>query len=278
MAAPMQPEQLKHHLSVLNESRNREELASSARALAASQDPAALLELARRLRRADFLDRLDDTSDPVSDIDHLSQVFAELRTHPVEASGKVCVATYDSPEFRALPIRVNMLLAALASVVPVSPDAARVFRESSAEGYAEVNGPLLIANESPLALQVFEELIGGTWVDAYVKVDILHRAVIPKRTSRPVLEVCARLLASGVEPEVRDGILETLFDYRQKEWYGPVLQAPTPPPWESASTEALTFLLQLAGRVHHDNMDDRLKAAVQATGDRIREILAGRHR
>jgi hypothetical protein len=227
--AVLSPEELNRTVRVLDESNDREVLTAAARALAASEDPAALIELQHRLGSAEFLDRLDDVSDPSADIENLSEVFAELRSHPVPASAMACVAIYDAPEFRAIPVRINLLLGALGRVVPVSPESARVFRESSSEGFAEVNGPLLIANESLLALQVFEELIAGTWVDAYVKVDILHRAVIPKRTHLPVLEVCGRLLEGEIDRELRDGIVETLFDYRDKEWYGPALQPPEPP-------------------------------------------------
>jgi hypothetical protein len=60
--------------------------------------------------------------------------------------------------------------------------------------------------------------------------------------------MCARLLDRDLPQEVKDGIVETLFDHQSRRWFGPVRSPPTPPAWELASTEALDLLIALASR------------------------------
>ena len=248
MAEPIMPEELGGYMRVLNESRDRDTLTTLATNLAASEDASALFALAGPLSNREFLARLDDVENPVVDMDNLMVVLRALAQHPTPASLRVCVLLYNEPEFRENPSRINPLLVAMAEVRPTSPEAAKVFRTSSREGYAGVNGPLLVQNESPLALQVFEELIEEDWLDSDAKVDLLHWSVLPKRTSLPVLRTCATLLDRALPAEVKTGILETLFDHESKRWFGPVLTPPAPPPWEVASTEALDLLIKLAER------------------------------
>jgi hypothetical protein len=278
MAEPLTPDEIERHIAILNESPDSDRIAASAIALAGSEDRGAILALARALRQGDFLARLDDTSDPSSDTRNLTLVFRTLAEHPTEFTGRLCELLYAEPEFGALDARINLLLSALAAVRPTSVRGADVFRASSQEGYAEVNGPLLIKNESPLALQVFEELIAGEWVEDYVKVDILHRAILPRRTSLPVLATCARLLERDMPPEVREGLIETLFDYQSRRWFGPARTPPKPPPWASASTEALQFLIALAARVQSGPLADRLRGPVQATRNELETIVRSRPR
>jgi len=248
MAEPMLPEELDRHMRILNESRDRDALVSLAVMLAASEDSSAVFALAGPLSQREFLARLDDIEDPVSDMDNLIVVFRTLAEHPTPATGHVCEVLFVEPDFRENPSRINLLLVALARVRPTSAEGAEVFRTSSREGYAGVNGPLLVQNESPLALQVFEELIAEDWLVVEMKVDLLHRSVLPKRISLPVLEICAHLLDRDLPSEVKDGILETLFDHQSKRWFGPVLSPPMPPEWELATTDALDLLIALAGR------------------------------
>jgi len=278
MAEPLSPDEIKRHTEILNESRDSDRLAASAIALAASEDQSALLALARVLRHAEFLDRLDNTSDPVTEIRNLTLVFGALAGHATPTSGRLCEMTYAEPEFAELPSRVNLLLGALAAVRPVTPRAADIFRETSADEYAEVNAPLLLKNESPLALQVFDELISGDWVESYVKVDMLHRSVLPRRTRLPVLEVCAALLERDLPPEVRDALIETLFDYESRLWFGPAMNPPKPPPWDTATTEALEFLVALATRLLLGNVSDALREPVQSTREELQSILQSRRR
>jgi len=248
MSEPIQPEELDRHIGILNVSRDRDALLSSATTLATSGDPSALFALAGPLSEREFLARLDDVEDPASDMDNLMVIFRALAQHSAPNTGRFCEMLFAQPDFRENPSRINLLLVTLASVHPTSTEGAEVFRASNREGYAGVNGPLLVQNESPLALQVFEEMIAEDGLDVDMKVDLLHRSVLPKRTSVPVLEMCARLLDRDLPQEVKDGVVETLFDYQSKRWFGPVMSPPMPPPWQLATTEALDLLIALASR------------------------------
>ena len=159
MSEAMPLEEIDRHIRVLNESRDRGALLSSANALAASGDPSALFALAGPLSEAEFLARLDDVENPAVDMDNLMVVFRSLAEHPAPNTGRICEMLFAQPGFRDNPSRMNLLLVTLARVRPTTPEGAEVFRTSNGEGYSGVNGPLLVQNESPLALQVFEEMI-----------------------------------------------------------------------------------------------------------------------
>jgi hypothetical protein len=274
--AHLSQDEIERHIAILQHSGNRGELASSAIALAASEDSTALLSLAGELSRKEFLNRLDDTAAPERDTSNLVNVFNALADHPVAASAQLCITVYAQTDFWTIPARINFLLQALAAVRPTSPEAADVFRASSEEGFAQVNGPLLIANESPLALKVFEELIAGDWVESYVKVDMLHRSVLPSRTHLPVLQACATLYEHELPDDVRDGLIETLFDYQSRLWFGPVRQPPIPPTWESASEDALDFVLPFVDRVLQGLMNEALRPAVESTRAKLESIHQSR--
>jgi len=276
MAEPMPREEFDRYIRILNDSPDREQVADASITLAASENDDAIARLARALQSGEFLRRLDDTRNPSSDIRNLILVFRALKEHPTQAAGRLCEVLYADAAFGELPARINLLLAALAAVRPTTAEGGEIFRESSQAGYAEVNGPLLLENESPIALQVFEELISGSWVEGYVKVDILHRALLPRRTRLPVLAICARLLDKDLPVEVREGLIETLFDYQSRRWFGPAMTPPKPPPWDSAETEALEFLVALATQVLSGQLSDRLRGPVQSTRDELQGILRSR--
>lgn len=261
------------HLEILRESNDPERLAESVAALAAAGEREAILELGRLLGQAEFLDRLDPPEGPMIQLPAVLRAFAE---HPSETTARVCEGLYAAPDFVAVPARINLLLGALAAVRPMRPGALEIFRTTSAEGFAEVNAPLLLENESVPALQVFGEIVARDWVESYVKVDLVHRAVLPRRARVPVIQICARLLQLELPAEVRVAIIETLFDYHSRPWFGPAMYPPKPPPWNSASTEALNLLIALADRILAGPLEDSLRAPVQATRQELERIRSER--
>ena len=276
MPEALSPDEIQRHIEIVRESRDSDRVAASAIALAGSENRDAVIALARVLRGEDFLNRLDPPDGDSPNIANLTLVFRALAEHPAEVTARLCELIYGVEEFRALPVRINLLLGALAAVRPVGEAAANVFRASSAEGFAEVNAPLLLKNESPLALQVFEEIIAGDWVEPYVKVYLLHRSVLPVRTKLPIMETCARLLTRGLPPDVTAAMIETLFDYQSRRWFGPAMYPPLPLPWDSASTDALEFLIALADRVLGGELEARLRGPVQSTRSELEGILRSR--
>jgi hypothetical protein len=270
------PEEIKRRVEVLNESPDPDQLAASAVALASSDDRDAVMALAPLLGRADFLDRLDPPHGEIRGVTNLHRIFRALAGHPTPATGRLCELVYAEENFRSVPARIILLLSALAAVQPMSAEAAEVFRATSAQSFAEVNGPLLLENASPPAMQIFEEIITEDWVESTVKIEILHRSVLPTRTRIAVIRLCSRLLDSDLPAEVKTGIVETLFDYQSRLWFGPAMEPPEPPPWDSASTEALRALIALADRIARERPGDPPLAAVQSTRKELQTILRSR--
>jgi hypothetical protein len=278
MAQPLSREEIDRHVQILGQSQDSKLVAASAILLAGSEDRGASDALSDMLGKAEFLNRLDDTTNSRLDVVNLAQVFRTLAEHPSEAVSQLCVAVYASEDFRSLLVRVNFLLGTLAAVRPMSAQAAEVFRTTSAEGFAEVNGPLLIRNESPLALEVFEEIISGDGLESYVRVDMLHRAVLPSRTHLPILQMCARLLDRELPLDVRSGVIETVFDEQSRLWFGPAIGAPMAEPWQAASPETLKLVVGLADRVLGESLEASLRTAVQSTKNEVEDILASRRK
>src|SRR5438094_6791899 len=127
--------------------------------------------------------------------------------------------------------------------------AVNVFRQTNAEAYYNLNVLLLVHNGSPHALALFEEMIRDGEIPEDQRVDALHAAVLPYRIELAVLQSMDRLLDGDLPEEVRRGVIETVFESETGQWFGPRRFPPTPPPWESATSEALEFVLLLAGKV-----------------------------
>src|SRR5207302_7901406 len=163
--------------------------------------------------------------------------------HPSEQTGAILVGLARSPEFLEVDERRIPLLNALGAVRPMTDEGAAIIRQAAAEGYYSTVIPLLIENASPRALAQFEELIRDAKVDPESRVSDLHSGLLPHRIEIAVLRSAEHLLATPLEPTVERGLLETIFDYRSREWFGPAVNPPRPPPWENASTEALRQML-----------------------------------
>ena len=79
-------------------------------------------------------------------------------------------------------------------------------------------------------------------------------------------------------PEVQLGVVESLFDYRVREWYGVCRNPPRPPAWTEASTEALELLLSIPPIVRSIlPLPDHLQSAMHAAIEEIESALRERH-
>jgi hypothetical protein len=267
------------HLRILESSQDRDEVQASAFALASSGNPAALIVLWRFLPEGEFLARLDDLGNPQLKTSGMGQVLKALERNPSEVTGRICESLARDADFLSDPDRKIFLLPALAAVRPMSGPAEAVFRAANEEGYFNATGPLLVANGSPRALALFEDMIADSSKRPVDRVDMLHHAVLAHRTEGPVVAVCLRLLARGLEPEVEAGVVETLYDYQEKRWFGPARGAPVPLPWNQAETAVLQSLLDAAkGLRGPGRLSDNLQDAVEGTTLEIRDILAARTR
>src|ERR1700728_2599335 len=268
---------LTDRVATLETSRDRGALEQASIALAASNDSASLAALTSFLRRSEGLARLDDLSDPSWKTSHLARVLHELEQHPSPATAELCLLLVNDPVFLADDDRKIYLLPALAAVRPMSQEAVEVFRRTNGEGYYNLNVRLLVKNGSLRALALFEEMIRNDEVPAARRVDALHAAVLAYRTALAPLQAVDRLLAGDLNDAVRVGAGETIFEHRSREWFGPKKNPPEPQPWESASSDALQFVLALAEKVRaRGALPPPLLESVHQTVTLIREILAAR--
>jgi hypothetical protein len=261
---------------ILETSHDREALESAARSLATSGDPAAIERLGQWLGRPELLGRLDDLGDGGSKTYHLGRVLGALAEHPSPATESLCLALLRNPAFLADPDRKIDLLPALAAVRPLSEAAAKAFQEANAEGLASANLPLLVKNGSPRALALFEAMVRDRGQEAESRVADIHAAVLPRRTDPQLLRAIDRLLAArDLEKPVALGLIETVFDYQSRRWFGPARTPPAPPPWSSAPPETAELVVALAAKAkRRPSLPPSLRAAIDKTLAELRRPAA----
>src|SRR6185295_7136649 len=250
-------------LDVLARSDDRELLEAAGVCLAQAGDPGAVRALGQLLAQRDFLARLDDVGDPQENMLHLERILAAIGGNPTQHAGAILVGLARSPDFLEIDERRIPLLSALGAVRPMTGEGAAVVRQAAAEGYYSTVIPLLIENSSPRALALLEELILDPQVDPESRASDLHSGLLPHRIEVAVLHSVERLLAQPLEPRVERGLLETIFEHRSREWFGPAINPPRPPPWEEASTEALRQVLHLAQRARSRGLSAELSESVE---------------
>jgi hypothetical protein len=269
------PENLEELTKVLEYASDRSELEAAAVALATSDNPAALDRLGDFLRRREFLAKLDDLEDPHTKMLHLNGVMKPLEKRPSSEAAGLCLALGHDPNFLEDSDRMDFLLLAIAAAKPMDEAAVGFFRETNEQGYFAFNAPLLAKNGSPRALALFEEMMQDGNVPAARRVDCLHSSVLPIRTSLPVLQSCERLMARDLEEEVAIGLIESIFDFQGKKWFGP--HPPIPPGWRTASPEVLQLVLRLAQSARaRSDLPPSLQVAIDETVQNIHGLLARR--
>jgi hypothetical protein len=275
--APLDPNQIAEHVAVLSSAPDRERVVGSALALASSGQAEAVFQLGHFLEDPAFLERLDPQDEPQSRVTNLSHVLRALAANLTEATERLNEALADSPSFRDDPDRMIFFLPLLAAVRPMSSKTAAVFRSTNTQGHWSGNGPLLVANGSPLALELFAEMVRDTSVETEERTSMIHWAVPAHRLAAGVLETVAHLLDRGLAPDVDKALLETLFDYQGDDWFGVARFPPVPPPWSAAETDVLGRYLELGYHLAQTRaLDPAQSDAIERTLGEIREELARR--
>jgi hypothetical protein len=79
--------------------------------------------------------------------------------------------------------------------------------------------------------------------------------------------MCSRLTASHlVDTRVQMTIVETLFDYQARRWFGVAMNQPVPPPWSSATEAGRNALTSLGQRLLSEpDVPANLRAQIQKT-------------
>jgi hypothetical protein len=259
-------------VAVLESGKGPQELQAAAAELASSDDPHALEALGSFLGRSDFLEQLDP---PDSDnrIARLMSVFVALTAAPSPEVARLCLRLVDEPMYAQHGRRL-LVLEALAAVVPMSPDTAAAFQRANDEGYYTFDAHLLAKNSSQVALDLYRSMMSDQSVDEELRVELLHSGILPYRNRLTILRTAAALIDSNVEPLIAQTAMESVFDY-QMDWF--VLHGPTPPPWRTASEDALRYVLQLASAlIDKQKAPAALTPAIEGTVATVRALLAAR--
>jgi hypothetical protein len=235
-------------LQTLRTSRDSKQLLDAAIAIVNSRDNLAIAQLADLLATREFLERLDDLTIPSKKTFYVNRLFDAIEKAPSRATEHLCLKLASAPDFVADPVRLNYLLPALGAVIPMSDVSAALFRRTNAEGYVIVNAPVLAGNGSPAALRVFEEMMSDPRFDVDERIDAAHHSIVPNRTHLPLLQSIDRLLGQKIDPEVHAAVLESVFDYQPRAWFGVARNPPSPPDWQSASPETRKFVEELRRR------------------------------
>jgi hypothetical protein len=249
---------------VLTASTDRDDLESTATALAKSGKPEAIALLGKHLKDPAFLARLDDLAQPQLKTRRLQRVFAALAANPSPAVASLCLELRESKSFMADDDRRPFLLTASAAVRPMEEATVRLFVESNEAGYFSFNAPLLVANGSPPALGLFKSMILNEDVPAERRVDALHASLPMHRTSPATLDLAGKLLESDPEAALSHAVLESLFDFRGREWFGPHFSEP--PEWKTAPPAAADKARGLArAALKRPDLPGPLRTAIEAT-------------
>jgi hypothetical protein len=275
--ATLDSNQIAKHVAVLTSTLDHALVTDSALALASAGQDEAVLALSGFLADPAFLERLDPQDESQSRVTNLSHVLRALAANPTEATERVNMTLADNPSFRDDPDRMIFFLPLLAAVRPMSSQTAGIFRSTNSQGHWSGNGPLLVANGSALAMELFAEMASDASVEAEERISMIHWAVPAHRLAAGVLETVAALLDRGLEPEVDRALLETLFDYQGDEWFGVARFPPVTPPWSEAETDVLGRYLELGYHLGQTrSFDPSLGEATERTLGEIREELARR--
>jgi hypothetical protein len=246
------------------------ELESAAIELSSSDDPNALDALAAYLGSAEFLDRLDPPEDDRGRIAHLSAVLEPFSTSPSPEVESVCLRLVDNPIYLEND-RKMILLNTMAAVVPMSADSVAAFRRANEEDYFAFNALLLAQNGSAAALQLFVSMMKDKEFNVDGRVELVHKAILPRRTSLPILKMVGQLMAEELEEPVANAAIESVFDY-QRTWFS--LHGPMPPLWRIASLEALHYVLELGKQAKgRRGLPPALAMAVDETSEVVRLLI-----
>jgi len=258
--------------AVLEAATGPEELETAATELASSDDPEALEALAVFLRQNEFLDRLDEPGS-YSRLTHLSGVMTALIAAPSPEVARLCLDLVDEPVYLEHD-RKSFVLQALAAVPQMEPETAEAFRRANQEGYFGFDALLLAANSSLIALRLFRSMMAQKEVEPEVRVELLHKGIMPNRTRLTILQTVSAMMDDDLEEPVAAAAIESVFDY-QAEWFK--IHGPTPPSWRIASNEVLQYVIELGDRARRrPDLPPSLPPAIRDTVEIARALLKAR--
>lgn len=246
---------------------------------AGSRSPADLAEVNRALTSEPDLLRLN-TADEYSQLPAtrlaVQPIFANLSRNSSPPAAQIIASLCTNMVFLAAESRVECLLQTLPAVQPLPAPALALLRKSvepdSSSSEIAIRVVFDIGEKS--ALEIFSgEVLGGRQDPVVVK-GWMRDPLLRHRTDIGVLQTCLELLQNPkFDAELKNALVESLFDYRPKEWYVPEEtegQLPKPPPSKNLSGAARELLKKIAAVIAADSsVSATNKALVRKAVQRI---------
>lgn len=264
-------------ITLLQTSTDPDELATVAVALARGPQPEGHDALREQLQSPEFYYKLD-TKKEYGDFGvplRLNRIITALSENKAPSAHDVLVVLTQSSVYKSVNRRITMLISACAAVRPSPPEIVRFWDSYSQPetGFISRTISALVKNGSPPALALLEKKMADPKHEDKHKLDWMHRPILEHRNDPPLLECCLRMLEGGLSENLRPALVETLFDYRLREWFpGKRPTVPKPPPREEA-TEPAREQLRRIGEYALKNVElsDEQKETVQGVLEQLFE-------
>ncbi|OKY76435.1 MAG: hypothetical protein BM485_04150 [Desulfobulbaceae bacterium DB1] len=237
-------------------------------------------ELLARLTSPDFLAELDDETAYSGRPERLRlrRIMDELTRNPLAGARQVLVALTTSRVFMAEDARIDLLIAASSVIKPPPPEVVRFWDAhwQPDDGFSNLTVAAVVKNGDEAAVALLEKKMANPDFDMEEKLHWLHGPLLSHRLDLPLLQSCERMLLTGLPADLEVKLVETLFDYRPREWYLPSI--PYNPPLLETAGEAVLLQVQKIGVMARERfaLDARLEARVKMTLEQVQKLLEAR--
>jgi len=253
-------------------------LLNAAISLCQTEDTKNLGSVVEFLRASDFLRRLDSKDDydyqPQLRIERILIEIGKLSGAKAE---NVLLSLGENEVIMAHPRRRDAIVMATGKIRHPSK---KLFdfldaqaKTKSVQVYTVVAA--LGTMRSPKALQRIEEWFHTSELHTSSKIGWFTQELIQHRNDPAIVALYERLLKGRIEDRaLRSVVVQSLFDYRPREWYEPSHIAPPRPPFRrEASTEVLQQLLVIADQSVQLDISEDTKEGVRKARTEVEAIL-----
>ncbi|MBL8799341.1 MAG: hypothetical protein JNM56_35995 [Planctomycetia bacterium] len=269
-------------LAVLKRSKDKEELASTARSLIRGQDPKAIDQLLLLLADPDFLGRLDSEEDYkfASSKLRVRDLLECLAKLPSPRGEEAILKLATNPIFAKSPDHVDGLILASRHVEKASGKLIDYLLAEANNPFSSVHSVFfaLTAIGSAEACKAMEKVLLSNEHKLSRRQGLVLQHLVHVRYQPNIVGLYERLLAAGLkDKELLDLIVASMFEYRADEWFGAeASQFPPPSKLKNASTEVLQELAKLADQSVKLDITEKTKEGIRKGQKEIQEVLASR--
>ncbi len=242
---------------------------------ASAHDHAALLKM---LEDESFLHRLDPPKEQRSHL-RLERVLEALAANPASSAHAVLVSLMGNRAFNKREMHTDFLIRASVALRPPSPAVVKFWDEHSKplDGFTNETAIALIQNGTPEAIALFEKKVRDPALEDGDKGSWFIGDVLLHRNDEPLLLACERLVSAQLSLQVKSALIDSLFDYQPREWFGDIeiWPIPKPPDRAQASPAARATLERIATYVLTNlTPTPRQESAIEAATGLTRKKLA----